>query len=135
MSLPVTITCTELHKIACRKCWMWTVHVGTLTAGTLCHLGRRSQALGLLGFRVNPLALYPNPQVLALELLKVLLENSGPVFHSSEKFTAAIKQYLILSLIRNAGSPFPQACLSVSDMHGRGVGELLCAGAISRANG
>ena len=50
-------------------------------------------------------------QVLALELLKVLLENSGPVFRSSEKFTAAIKQYLILSLIRNAGSPFPQVGL------------------------
>ncbi len=46
--------------------------------------------------------------MLALELLKVLLENSGPVFRGSEKFTAAIKQYLILSLIRNAGSPFPQ---------------------------
>lgn len=56
-------------------------------------------------------------QVLALELLKVLLENSGPVFRSSEKFTAAIKQYLILSLIRNAGSPFPQACTSVFGTH------------------
>ena len=39
----------------------------------------------------------------------MLLDNSGPVFRRSERFTAAIKQYLILSLIRNAGSPFPQA--------------------------
>ncbi len=58
-------------------------------------------------------------QVLALELLKVLLENSGPVFRSSEKFTAAIKQYLILSLIRNAGSPFPQACPSCFGIYAR----------------
>jgi hypothetical protein len=31
-------------------------------------------------------------QLLALELLKVLLENSGPTFRGSEKFTAAIRQ-------------------------------------------
>lgn len=28
------------------------------------------------------------PQLLALELLKVLLENSGPTFRSNERFTA-----------------------------------------------
>ena len=43
-------------------------------------------------------------QVLALELLKVLLENSGEVFQGSEKFTGAIKQYLCLSLLKNAAS-------------------------------
>jgi len=46
-------------------------------------------------------------QVLALELLKVLLENSGKVFQASEKFTGAIKQYLCLSLLKNASSPVP----------------------------
>lgn len=48
-------------------------------------------------------------QVLALELLKVLLENSGKVFQASEKFTGAIKQYLCLSLLKNASSPIPAA--------------------------
>ena len=43
-------------------------------------------------------------QVLALELLKVLLENSGEAFQGSEKFTGAIKQYLCLSLLKNAAS-------------------------------
>lgn len=48
-------------------------------------------------------------KVLALELLKILLENSGLVFRSSDKFTAAIKQYLCLSLLKNASSPAPAA--------------------------
>jgi len=33
-------------------------------------------------------ALQPCVQLLALELLKVLLENSGPTFRSNERFTA-----------------------------------------------
>lgn len=49
------------------------------------------------------------PQVLALELVKILLENSGPVFRHSEKFVAAIKQYLCLSLLKNATSAVTQA--------------------------
>jgi hypothetical protein len=48
-------------------------------------------------------------QVLALELLKVLLENAGPVFCGSERFAGAIKQYLCLSLLKNAASPVPAA--------------------------
>ncbi|CAD7702431.1 unnamed protein product [Ostreobium quekettii] len=48
-------------------------------------------------------------KVLALELIKVLLENSGPVFSSSERFVGAIKQYLCLSLLKNCASSIPQA--------------------------
>jgi hypothetical protein len=47
--------------------------------------------------------------VLALELLKVLLENSGEVFQSSERFIAAIKQYLCFSLLKNGASPIAAA--------------------------
>lgn len=47
-------------------------------------------------------------QVLALQLLKILLENSGPVFHSTERFITAIKQYLCLSLLKNCASQYPQ---------------------------
>ena len=55
-------------------------------------------------------------QVLALELLKILLENSGPVFQSAERFIGAIKQYLCLSLLKNCSSSVPQAlrlCCSI----------------------
>lgn len=48
-------------------------------------------------------------QVLALELLMILLENSGEVFRTSEKFSSAIKQYLCLSLLKNCTSSIPQA--------------------------
>jgi brefeldin A-inhibited guanine nucleotide-exchange protein len=48
-------------------------------------------------------------QVLALELLKILLENSGEVFRTSQKFTSAIVQYLTLSLLKNCNSTIPQA--------------------------
>ena len=47
-------------------------------------------------------------QVLALELLKVLLENSGEKFRTSQKFTSAIAQYLTLSLLKNCTSTIPQ---------------------------
>lgn len=50
-------------------------------------------------------------KVLALELVKVLLENSGPVFKSSERFMGAIRQYLCLSLLKNCASPIPQVGL------------------------
>ncbi len=54
-------------------------------------------------------------KVLALELVKVLLENSGPVFRRADKFLAAIRQYLCLSLLKNSGSSLPAAqSLSVS---------------------
>lgn len=55
-------------------------------------------------------------KVLALELLKVLLENSGPKFRSGDRFVGAIKQYLCLSLLKNCASVSPQAqrlCASI----------------------
>ena len=48
-------------------------------------------------------------KVLALELLKVLLENSGPVFRTGDKFLSAIRQYLCLSLLKNCASSTSQA--------------------------
>ena len=47
--------------------------------------------------------------MLALELVKILLENSGPVFRHLDKFVAAIKQYLCLSLLKNVTSSISQA--------------------------
>eukprot|EP00252_Welwitschia_mirabilis_P000957 TRINITY_DN10944_c0_g1_i1.p1 TRINITY_DN10944_c0_g1~~TRINITY_DN10944_c0_g1_i1.p1 ORF type:complete len:1770 (+),score=306.81 TRINITY_DN10944_c0_g1_i1:196-5505(+) len=44
-------------------------------------------------------------KVLALELLKILLENAGSIFRTSERFLGAIKQYLCLSLLKNSASP------------------------------
>ncbi|RAL54079.1 hypothetical protein DM860_004550 [Cuscuta australis] len=43
-------------------------------------------------------------KIVALELLKILLENAGAVFRTSERFLGAIKQYLCLSLLKNSGS-------------------------------
>ena len=57
-----------------------------------------------------------SPQVLALELLKILLENSGPQFRTAERFVSAIKQYLCLSLLKNCQSAVPAAlrlCCSI----------------------
>lgn len=54
--------------------------------------------------------------MLALELLKILLENSGPLFRSTERFVTAIKQYLCLSLLKNCQSAVPAAlrlCCSI----------------------
>ena len=48
-------------------------------------------------------------QLLALELLRVVLENAGPAFRSSERFSAAIRQYLCLSLLKNSASSIPAA--------------------------
>ncbi len=42
--------------------------------------------------------------MLALELLKILLENSGPAFRGGDKFIAAIRQYLCVSLLKNIAS-------------------------------
>lgn len=47
-------------------------------------------------------------KVLALELVKILLENCGEVFSKGDKFILAIKQYLCLSLLKNSGSSIPQ---------------------------
>ncbi|KAK8941983.1 Brefeldin A-inhibited guanine nucleotide-exchange protein 2 [Platanthera guangdongensis] len=43
-------------------------------------------------------------KILALELLKILLENAGAVFRTSDRFLGAIKQYLCLSLLKNSAS-------------------------------
>ncbi|KAL4586003.1 hypothetical protein LXL04_010633 [Taraxacum kok-saghyz] len=43
-------------------------------------------------------------KIIALELLKILLENAGTVFRTSEQFLGAIKQYLCLSLLKNSSS-------------------------------
>lgn len=54
--------------------------------------------------------------MLALELLKVLLENSGPLFRTGDRFVSAIKQYLCLSLLKNCQSAVPAAlrlCCSI----------------------
>lgn len=54
--------------------------------------------------------------MLALELLKILLENSGPLFQTGERFVSAIKQYLCLSLLKNCQSAVPaglRLCCSI----------------------
>ncbi|XP_047965074.1 brefeldin A-inhibited guanine nucleotide-exchange protein 2-like [Salvia hispanica] len=43
-------------------------------------------------------------KIVALELLKILLENAGEIFRTSERFLDAIKQYLCLSLLKNSAS-------------------------------
>ncbi|KAG0460369.1 hypothetical protein HPP92_020666 [Vanilla planifolia] len=44
-------------------------------------------------------------KIVALELLKILLENAGAVFRTSDRFLGAIKQYLCLSLLKNCALP------------------------------
>ncbi|PIA25663.1 hypothetical protein AQUCO_10900008v1 [Aquilegia coerulea] len=41
-------------------------------------------------------------KVLSLELLKVMMENSGPIWRTNDRFLGAIKQYLCLSLLKNS---------------------------------
>nr|XP_024388580.1 brefeldin A-inhibited guanine nucleotide-exchange protein 2-like isoform X2 [Physcomitrium patens] len=43
-------------------------------------------------------------KIIALELLKILLENAGTIFRTSDRFLGAIKQYLCLSLLKNSAS-------------------------------
>ncbi|MQL98963.1 hypothetical protein Taro_031672, partial [Colocasia esculenta] len=43
-------------------------------------------------------------KIVALELLKILLENAGAIFRTSDRFLGAIKQYLCLSLLKNSSS-------------------------------
>ena len=38
-----------------------------------------------------------------------MLENAGPSFRASERFSAAIRQYLCLSLLKNSASSIPAA--------------------------
>ncbi|KAL9244915.1 hypothetical protein vseg_018629 [Gypsophila vaccaria] len=43
-------------------------------------------------------------KILSLELLKVIMDNGGPVWGSNERFTNVIKQSLCLSLLKNSAS-------------------------------
>eukprot|EP00123_Amoebidium_parasiticum_P018334 comp24173_c0_seq5/m.44182 comp24173_c0_seq5/g.44182 ORF comp24173_c0_seq5/g.44182 comp24173_c0_seq5/m.44182 type:complete len:1700 (-) comp24173_c0_seq5:573-5672(-) len=47
-------------------------------------------------------------KVLSLELLLVILQNSGPCFQNHEQFIGAVKQYLCISLSKNGVSSVPQ---------------------------
>lgn len=44
-------------------------------------------------------------KALALELVKIVISNSGPVFRKGDRFMNAIKQYLCLALLKNCASP------------------------------
>ncbi|KAJ1413649.1 Sec7, C-terminal [Sesbania bispinosa] len=67
------------------------------------------RALCKLSMKTPPKEASVDPQlmkgkIVALELLKILLENAGAVFRTSERFLGAIKQYLCLSLLKNSAS-------------------------------
>ncbi|XP_058744123.1 brefeldin A-inhibited guanine nucleotide-exchange protein 2-like [Vicia villosa] len=67
------------------------------------------RALCKLSMKTPPKEASTDPQlmrgkIMALELLKILLENAGAVFRTSERFLGAIKQYLCLSLLKNSAS-------------------------------
>ncbi|KAE8720857.1 Brefeldin A-inhibited guanine nucleotide-exchange protein 2 [Hibiscus syriacus] len=67
------------------------------------------RALCKLSMKTPPKEALADPQllrgkILALELLKIFLENAGASFRTSERFLGAIKQYLCLSLLKNSAS-------------------------------
>ncbi|CAN1848939.1 Brefeldin A-inhibited guanine nucleotide-exchange protein 3 [Linum perenne] len=67
------------------------------------------RALCKLSMKTPPKEAATDPQlmrgkIVALELLKILLENAGAVFRTSDRFLGAIKQYLCLSLLKNSAS-------------------------------
>ncbi|KAI9399788.1 hypothetical protein POPTR_002G149200v4 [Populus trichocarpa] len=67
------------------------------------------RALCKLSMKTPPKEALADPQlmrgkIVALELLKILLENAGAVFRTSDRFLGAIKQYLCLSLLKNSSS-------------------------------
>ncbi|KAK6140598.1 hypothetical protein DH2020_025662 [Rehmannia glutinosa] len=67
------------------------------------------RALCKLSMKTPPKDAATDPQamkgkIVALELLKILLENAGAIFRTSERFLDAIKQYLCLSLLKNSAS-------------------------------
>ncbi|KAK2650526.1 hypothetical protein Ddye_018015 [Dipteronia dyeriana] len=67
------------------------------------------RALCKLSMKTPPKEALTDPElmrgkIVALELLKILLENAGAVFRTSERFLGAIKQYLCLSLLKNSAS-------------------------------
>eukprot|EP00004_Rigifila_ramosa_P010008 TRINITY_DN2179_c0_g1_i5.p1 TRINITY_DN2179_c0_g1~~TRINITY_DN2179_c0_g1_i5.p1 ORF type:complete len:2300 (+),score=531.60 TRINITY_DN2179_c0_g1_i5:376-6900(+) len=62
------------------------------------------QSLKQLPDSVAPDSIDMRSKILALEMLHIILENSGTLFASSEKFIQAIRQYLCLSLLKNGVS-------------------------------
>ncbi|KAG6400469.1 hypothetical protein SASPL_137303 [Salvia splendens] len=67
------------------------------------------RALCKLSMKTPPKDVLADPRamkgkILALELLKILLENAGAIFRTNERFLDAIKQYLCLSLLKNTAS-------------------------------
>ncbi|KAJ4949976.1 hypothetical protein NE237_026808 [Protea cynaroides] len=67
------------------------------------------RALCKLSMKTPPKEALNDPElmrgkIVALELLKILLENAGAIFRTSDRFLGAIKQYLCLSLLKNSGS-------------------------------
>ncbi|KAG4132600.1 hypothetical protein ERO13_D08G042600v2 [Gossypium hirsutum] len=67
------------------------------------------RALCKLSMKTPPKEALADPQlmrgkIVALELLKIFLENAGAAFRTSERFLGAIKQYLCLSLLKNSAS-------------------------------
>ncbi|KAL8142211.1 hypothetical protein V2J09_015243 [Rumex salicifolius] len=67
------------------------------------------RALCKLSMKTPPKDSLSDPQlmrakIVALELLKILLENAGAIFRTSDRFLGAIKQYLCLSLLKNSAS-------------------------------
>lgn len=67
------------------------------------------RALCKLSMKTPPKEALADPQlmrgkIVALELLKILLENAGNIFRTSDRFLGAIKQYLCLSLLKNSAS-------------------------------
>ncbi|KAJ4956904.1 hypothetical protein NE237_013687 [Protea cynaroides] len=67
------------------------------------------RALCKLSMKTPPKEALNDPQlmrgkIVALELLKILLENAGAIFRTSDRFLGAIKQYLCLSLLKNSAS-------------------------------
>ncbi|KAL1567357.1 brefeldin A-inhibited guanine nucleotide-exchange protein 2-like [Salvia divinorum] len=65
----------------------------------LCKLSMKTQ---LKDAAADPQAM--KGKIVALELLKILLENAGEIFRNNERFLDAIKQYLCLSLLKNSAS-------------------------------
>ncbi|GMJ01407.1 BIG2 [Hibiscus trionum] len=67
------------------------------------------RALCKMSIKTPPKEALADPQlmrgkILALELLKIFLENAGVAFRTSERFLGAIKQYLCLSILKNSAS-------------------------------
>jgi len=47
-------------------------------------------------------------KMLSLHLLKIVIENAGPVFKSSTIFTTGIQKYLCAAMLENSGTLVPE---------------------------